>query len=65
VSWFFETVCTCYVSRDDRVESVARKQDKISGGKVVRSVHEFARFVKMHITVTFYIRQAFGPVGAD
>jgi len=61
VPWFFETVCTC----DDSVERVARKQDKISGGRVVRSGHEFARFFKMHITITFCNRQPFGPGGAD
>jgi hypothetical protein len=49
LSWFFETACTCYVSRDEKVESVARKQDNISGGQVVRPVLEFARYFKMHI----------------
>lgn len=65
MSWFFETAYTCYVSRDERVESVARKQDKILGGQVVRPVHEFARYLKMHITVTFCIHQPFDPGGAD
>jgi hypothetical protein len=36
---------------------VARKQDKISDGKVVRLVHEFARYFKMHIPITLCIRQ--------
>jgi len=44
---------------------MARKQDMLSGGKVARSGHEFARFFRMHITKTFCIRQQFGAGGAD